>query len=170
MSGVRMEARVHIVTCARSASTNLTRCMERCKLEVDNIVLQPVAAARAVLTDDEKELGVCLIDIGAGTTDIAIFTNGFVSHTAVLPIAGDQVTNDIAVVQRISTQLAENIKINQGCCLTQLVRADEMIDIPTVSEQVKKLSRQSLAQIIESRYEELFTLVQQELQKVAMNI
>ena len=165
MSGVRMEARVHIVTCARSAVINLTRCIEKCKLEIDNIVLQPIAAARAVLTEDEKELGVCLIDIGAGTTDIAIFINGFVSHTAVLPIAGDQVTNDIAVVQRISTQLAENIKINNGCCLTQLVRADEMIDIPTVSDQVKRLSRQSLAQIIESRYEELFTLVQQELQK-----
>ncbi len=165
MAGVRMEARVHIITCAVSALTNLIRCIEKCKLAVDEVVLQPIAAARAVLTDDEKELGVCLIDIGAGTTDIAVFVNGFISHTASLPIAGDQITNDIAVVQRISTQLAEKIKIEHGCCLTQLVRADEMIDIPTVSEQSKRLSRQSLAQVIESRYEELFTLVQEELRK-----
>ena len=165
MAGVRLEARVHIVTCAESAAQNLIKCIAHCKLSVDEIVLQPIAAARAVLSEDEKELGVCLIDIGAGTTDIVVFINGFVSHTAVIPIAGDQVTNDIAVVQRISTQLAEKIKVEQGCCLTQLVRADEMVEVPTVGHHSKRLSRQALTQVIESRYEELFCLVQEELRR-----
>jgi cell division protein FtsA len=119
-----------------------------------------------VLTDDEKELGVCLVDIGGGTTDIAVFTDGSIHHTAVIPIAGDQVTNDIAVALRTPTQHAEDIKVRYACALTQLAHSDETIEVPSVGERPpRRLSRQTLAEVVEPRYEELFTLVQAELRR-----
>lgn len=166
MSGVRLEARVHIVTGAVSAAQNIIKCVRRCGLEVDDVILQQVASSRATLTEDEKELGVCLVDIGGGTTDIAVFTNGSISHTAVIPIAGDQVTNDIAVALRTPTQHAEVIKVKHACCLTQLASSSETIEVPSVGDRsARRLSRQTLAEVVEPRYEELFTLIQAELQR-----
>ncbi|MDQ2697003.1 MAG: cell division protein FtsA [Pseudomonadota bacterium] len=166
MSGVRLEAKVHMVTGAVSASQNIIKCVQRCGLEVDDVILQQIASSCAVLTDDEKELGVCLVDIGGGTTDMAVFTNGSICHTAVIPIAGDQVTNDIAVALRTPTQHAETIKVKYACCLTQLANADETIEVPSVGDRPpRRLSRQTLAEVVEPRYEELFNLVQAELQR-----
>jgi cell division protein FtsA len=166
MSGVRLEAKVHMVTGAVSAAQNIIKCVRRCGLEVDDVILEQLASSRAVLTEDEKELGVCLVDIGGGTTDIAIFTNGAVSHTSVIPIAGDQVTNDIAVALRTPTQHAEEIKVKHACCLTQLANADENIEVASVGDRAsRRLSRQTLVEVVEPRYEELFTLVQAELQR-----
>lgn len=166
MSGVRLEAKVHMVTGAVSAAQNIIKCVRRCGLEVDDVILEQLASSRAVLTEDEKELGVCLVDIGGGTTDIAIFTNGAVSHTSVIPIAGDQVTNDIAVALRTPTQHAEEIKVKHACCLTQLANPDENIEVAGVGDRAsRQLSRQTLVEVVEPRYEELFTLVQAELQR-----
>jgi len=125
MSGVRLEAKVHMVTGAVSAAQNIIKCVRRCSLEVDDIILEQLASSYAVLTEDEKELGVCLVDIGGGTTDMAVFTEGAIRHTAVIPIAGDQVTNDIAVALRTPTQHAEEIKIKYACALTQLASIDD---------------------------------------------
>ena len=166
MSGVRLEAKVHIVTGAESAAQNIVKCVQRCGLEVEDIVLEQLASSYAVLADDEKELGVCLIDIGGGTTDIAVFANGAIRHTAVIPIAGDQVTNDIAMALRTPTQHAEEIKIRYACALTQLAGADETIKVPSVGDRAPRdLSRQALAEVVEPRYDELFTLVQAELRR-----
>ena len=166
MSGVRLEAKVHIVTGAVSAAQNIIKCVRRCGLEVDDMILQQVASSQATLTEDEKELGVCLVDIGGGTTDIAVFTDGSISHTAVIPIAGDQVTNDIAVALRTPTQHAEVIKVKHACCLTQLANSNETIEVPSVGDRpARRLSRQTLAEVVEPRYEELFTLIQAELQR-----
>ncbi len=166
MSGVRLEAKVHLVTCAVNAAQNIEKCVKRCGLEVDDIILEQLASSHAVLTEDEKELGVCLVDIGGGTTDIAIFTGGSIRHTAVIPIAGDQVTNDIAMALRTPTQNAEEIKIKYACALTQLAGADETIKVPSVGDRPPRdLSRQALAEVVEPRYEELFTLVQSELRR-----
>lgn len=166
MSGVRLEAKVHLVTCAVNAYQNIEKCVKRCGLEVDEIILEQLASSYAVLTDDEKELGVCVVDIGGGTTDIAIFTGGSIRHTAVIPIAGDQVTNDIAMALRTPTQNAEEIKIKYACALTQLAGADETIKVPGVGDRPSRdLSRQSLAEVVEPRYEELFTLIQSELRR-----
>ena len=166
MSGVRLEAKVHMVTGAVSAAQNITKCVERCGLQVDDVILQQLASSRAVLTEDEKELGVCLVDIGGGTTDIAIFVDGAIAHSAVVPIAGDQVTNDIAVALRTPTQHAEEIKTKYACCLTTLANADETIEVPSVGERApRRLSRQTLAEVVEPRYDELFNLVQAELQR-----
>jgi cell division protein FtsA len=166
MSGVRLEARVHMVTGAVSAAQNIIKCVQRCGLEVDDVILQQLASGRAVLTEDEKQLGVCVVDIGGGTTDIAIFINSAINHTAVIPIAGDQVTNDIAVALRTPAQHAEDIKIKYACCLTQLASADETIEVPGVGERgSRRLSRQTLAEVVEPRYEELFNLIQVELQR-----
>jgi cell division protein FtsA len=166
MSGVRLEAKVHMVTGAVSAAQNIIKCVRRCGLEVDDIILEQLASSYAVLTDDEKELGVCLVDIGGGTTDIAVFTEGAIRHTAVIPIAGDQVTNDIAVALRTPTQHAEEIKIKYACALTQLASPDESIEVPSVGERpARRLARQTLAEVVEPRYEELFTLVQAELRR-----
>ncbi|WP_287604327.1 cell division protein FtsA [Thiothrix sp.] len=166
MSGVRLEARVHLVTAAHSAAQNLVKCVERCGLAVEDIILEQVASSYAVLEEDEKELGVCLVDIGGGTSDIAVFMNGSIHHTAVIPIAGDQVTNDIAVAVRTPTQHAEEIKIRYGRALRQLVDADELIEVPGVGErEPRSLSVQTLASVIEPRYEELFSLVLQELRR-----
>ena len=166
MSGVRLEAKVHMVTGAVSAAQNIVKCVRRCGLEVDDIILEQLASSQAVLTEDEKELGVCLVDIGGGTTDIAVFTDGAIRHTAVIPIAGDQVTNDIAVALRTPTQHAEEIKIKYACALTQLASADETIEVPSVGERpARRLARQTLAEVVEPRYEELFTLIQAELRR-----
>ncbi|MDZ7662319.1 cell division protein FtsA [Thiohalophilus sp.] len=166
MSGVRLEAKVHMVTGAVSAAQNIIKCVRRCGLEVDDIILEQLASSHSVLTEDEKELGVCLVDVGGGTTDIAVFTEGAIRHTAVIPIAGDQVTNDIAVALRTPTQHAEEIKIKYACALTQLASADETIEVPSVGERpVRRLARQTLAEVVEPRYEELFTLIQAELRR-----
>ena len=166
MSGVRLEAKVHLVTCATNASQNIEKCIRRCGLDVEDIILEQLASSYAVLTEDEKELGVCLVDIGGGTTDIAIFTEGSIRHTGVIPIAGDQVTNDIAMALRTPTQHAEEIKIKYACALTQLARADETIKVPSVGDRPPRdLSRQALAEVVEPRYDELFTLVQAELRR-----
>ncbi len=166
MSGVRLEAKVHMVTGAMSAAQNIERCVQRCGLETDDIILEQLASSYAVLTEDEKELGVCLVDIGGGTTDIAIFTDGAIRHTAVIPIAGDQVTNDIAMALRTPTQHAEDIKIRYACALTQLAKEDETIKVPSVGERPSRdLSRMALAEVVEPRYDELFTLIQAELRR-----
>jgi len=129
-------------------------------------VLEQLSSGNAVLSDDEKELGVCLVDMGGGTTDIAVFTEGSIRHTAVIPIAGDQVTNDIAVALRTPTQHAEEIKVKYACALTQLARSEETIEVPSIGDRPsRRLSRQTLAEVVEPRYEELFTLVQAELRR-----
>ena len=166
MSGVRLEAKVHLVTCAINAAQNIEKCIRRCNLEVDEIILEQLASSYSVLTEDEKELGVCLVDIGGGTSDIAIFTEGAIRHTGVIPIAGDQVTNDIAMALRTPTDNADEIKIKYACALTQLANDADSIKVPSVGDRPPhELSRQSLAEVVEPRYVELFTLVQQELQR-----
>ena len=166
MCGVRLEAKVHMVTGAVSAAQNIIKCVRRCGLEVDDIILEQLASSYSVLTDDEKDLGVCLVDIGGGTTDIAVFTEGSIRHTAVIPIAGDQVTNDVAVALRTPTQYAEEIKIKYACALTQLAASDQNIEVPSVGDRPpRRLARQTLAEVIEPRYEELLTLVQAELRR-----
>ena len=162
MSGMRLEVKVHIVTGAVSAAQNIVKCVRRCGLEVQDLILQPLASSLAVLTEDEKELGVVLVDIGGGTTDIAIFTGGAIRHTAVIPIAGDQITNDIAMALRTPTADAEDIKISHGAAKQVLANADDMIEVPGIGERgPRMLSRQALAAVIEPRVEELFSLVQQ---------
>ncbi len=166
MSGIRLEVRVHIVTGAVSAAQNIVKCVRRCGLEVMDLVLQPLASSYAVLTEDEKELGVCLVDIGGGTTDIAIFTQGAIRHTAVIPIAGDQITNDIAMALRTPTQDAEDLKVRYGVALQQLADNEDMFEVPGIGERApRKLSRQALADVIEPRVSELFELVQAELRR-----
>ncbi len=166
MSGVRLEAKVHLVTGAMSAAQNIIKCVRRCGLEVDDIILEQLASSAAVLTEDEKELGVCLVDIGGGTTDIAVFSDGAIRHTAVIPIAGDQVTNDIAVALRTPTQYADDLKIKYACALRQLAAEDETIEVPSVGDrEPRRLARQTLAEVVEPRYEELLSLVQAELRR-----
>ncbi|WP_439135634.1 cell division protein FtsA [Pseudomaricurvus sp.] len=166
MSGVRLEAKVHLVTCAVNAAQNIEKCIRRCGLEVEDIILEQLASSYSVLTDDEKELGVCMVDIGGGTTDIAIFTEGSIRHTGVIPIAGDQVTNDIAMALRTPTPHAEEIKIKYACALAKLTGPDETIKVPSVGDrEPRDLSRQALAEVVEPRYDELFTLVQAELRR-----
>ena len=166
MSGIRLEARVHIVTGAVSAAQNIVKCIRRCGLEVEDIILEQLASSAAVLTDDEKDLGVCLVDIGGGTTDIAVFTDGAIRHTAVIPIAGDQVTNDIAVALRTPTQFAEEIKVKHAYALTQLASLEDFIEVPSLGERpIRQISRLNLAEIVEPRYEELLMLVQAELRR-----
>ncbi len=166
MSGVRLEAKVHLVTCAANAAQNIKKCIRRCGLEVDDIILEQLASSYAVLTEDEKQLGVCLVDIGGGTTDIAVFTEGAIRHTGVIPIAGDQVTNDIAMALRTPTAHAEELKIKYACALAQLAGPEETIKVPSVGDRApRSLSRQALAEVVEPRYDELFTLVQSELRR-----
>ena len=166
MSGVRLEAKVHLVTCAVNAAQNIEKCIRKCGLEVEDIILEQLASGYAVLTEDEKELGVCIVDIGGGTSDIAVFTEGAIRHTAVIPIAGDQVTNDIAMALRTPTANAEEIKIKYACALASLAGENETIKVPSVGERKDRdLSRQALAEVVEPRYDELFTLVQAELRR-----
>ncbi len=164
MSGIRLEAKVHLVTGAVSAAQNVVKCIQRCGLDVEDVVLEQLASSYSVLTEDEKELGICLVDTGGGTTDIAVFRGGAIQHTAVIPIAGDQVTNDIAVSLRTPTQYAEEIKIKYACALSQLANSDETIEVPSVGDRPpRRLARQTLAEVVEPRYEELFSLVRDEL-------
>ena len=166
MSGVRLEAKVHLVTCATNAAQNIEKCIKRCGLETDEIILEQLASSYSVLTEDEKELGVCIVDIGGGTTDIAIFTEGAIRHTGVIPIAGDQVTNDIAMALRTPTDHAEELKIKYACALSQLASDDDMIKVPSVGERPpRELSRQALANVVEPRYDELFHLIQSEIRQ-----
>lgn len=166
MAGVRLEAKVHLVTGATSAAQNIVKAVKQCGLEVDDLILEQLASSYAVLTDDERELGVCLVDIGGGTTDIAVFTEGAIRFTANIPIAGDQVTNDIAVALRTPTQHAEKIKTDYACALSQLTHSEEIIEVPGVGKrEARQLSRHTLAEVVEPRYEELLTLVQAELRR-----
>ncbi|HXS74059.1 MAG TPA: cell division protein FtsA [Rhodanobacteraceae bacterium] len=166
MSGVRLEAGVHLVTGAASAVQNSTKCIQRCGLSVDELVPAALASAKAVLTDDERELGVCVVEMGAGTTDIAIYTQGAVRYTKSLPVGGDQVTSDIAYGVHTPTAHAEEIKIKYGCALAQLAHAEETIQVPSVGDRPpRRLARQALAQSIQARYEEIFEMVQDELRR-----
>jgi cell division protein FtsA len=161
-----LEVKVHIVTGAVSAAQNIVKCVRRCGLEVSDLILQPLASSRAVLSEDEKDLGVCLLDIGGGTTDIAVFTHGAIRHTAVVPIAGDQITNDIAMALRTPTADAEAIKIRHGVALRALADPNAMIEVPGIGERgSRSMSRQTLAEVIEPRVEELYSLVQQVLRE-----
>ena len=166
MAGVRLEVKVHIVTCALNVSQNIVKCVSRCDLNLDDIVLNALASSYAVLTDDEKELGVCLVDMGGGTIDVTVFTAGAIRHTAVIPVAGDQVTNDIAMALRTPTVHAEDVKVRYACALAQLTDLSESIKVPSVGDRpARDLSRQALADVVQPRYEELYTLVQTELRR-----
>jgi cell division protein FtsA len=162
MSGIRLEAKVHIVTGAQSAAENIVKCVRRCGLEVDQLMLNPLASSLAVLSQDEQELGVALVDIGAGTTDVAIFTGGAIRHTAVVPIAGDLITSDIAMALRTPTKDAEDIKVESGCAKQLLTDPETQVEVPSLGDRgPRMLSRQALAGVIEPRVEEIYTLVQQ---------
>ncbi len=169
MSGMKLEAKVHIVTGAVAAAQNIVKCIKRCGIEVSDLILQPLASSLAVLTEDEKELGVCLVDIGGGTTDIAVFKQGAIRHTAVVPIAGDQMTNDVAVAFRTPTQSAEDIKVKYGCALRQLADARETVEVPGVDgREPRQLSVQTLAEVLEPRVVELYEMVLNELRRSGM--
>src|SRR5277367_3144149 len=166
MSGIRLEVKVHIVTGAVSAAQNIIKCVRRCGLEVRDLILQPLASATAVLSNDERELGVCLVDIGGGTTDIAVFTQGAIRHTGVIPIAGDQITNDIAMALRTPTKDAEDIKQRHGCALRQIADPQHLVEVPGLGDRgPRQMSRQTLAEVIEPRVEELYSLVQADLRR-----
>ena len=166
MAGVRLESRVHIVTGAVSSAQNIVKCVRRCGLEVSDIILEQLASSHAVLTEDEKDLGVCVIDIGGGTTDIAIFWEGAIQYTAVLPIAGDQVTNDIAMALRTPTKSAESIKLTHACALPELANPNQMLEVASVNDRPgRKISAKALADVVSARYEELFSLVRNELRR-----
>ncbi len=162
MSGIRLEAKVHIVTGAQSAAENIIKCVRRCGLEVEQLMLNPLASSLSVLTEDERELGVALVDIGAGTTDLAIFTNGAIRHTSVIPIAGDLITSDIAMALRTPTKDAEEIKVESGYAKQLLADPQAQVEVPGLGDRgPRMLSRQALAGVIEPRVEEIFTLVHQ---------
>ncbi len=162
MSGIRLEAKVHIVTGAQSAAENIIKCVRRCGLEVEQLMLNPLASSLSVLTEDERELGVALVDIGAGTTDVAIFTNGAIRHTSVIPIAGDLITSDIAMALRTPTKDAEDIKVESGYAKQLLADPDSQVEVPGLGDRgPRMLSRQALAGVIEPRVEEIFSLVHQ---------
>ena len=166
MSGVRLEAKVHIVTGACSSAQNIIKCANKTGLNVADIVLQPLASAEAVLTDEEKELGVALIDIGGGTTDLALFSSGSVVHTAVIALGGNSLTSDIAIGLRTPAHEAERIKQRHGCCLTSMVDKDETIEVPSVGGRAPRvLSRQILCEILEPRVEEILQLVGREIER-----
>jgi len=166
MSGVRLEARVHLVNCAVNAAQNIEKCVRRCNLQVEALILEQLASSYSVLTEDERELGVCLVDIGGGTTDIAIFTEGAIRHTANIAVAGDHVTNDIAMALRTPKQHADEIKMKYACALTAFVGTEETIKVPSVGDRPpRSMSRQNLARVVEPRYEELFNLVLAEIKR-----
>ncbi len=166
MAGVRLEGHVHLVTCSVNALQNLEKCVRSCGIDIDDMILEQLAASHAVLTEDEKEHGVCLVDIGGGTTDIAVFSKGAIRHTAVIPIAGDQVTNDIAMALHTPTQDADEIKTKYACAVAQMVDPEQSINVPGMGDRpARKLSRQTLAEVVEPRYDELFSLVQTELER-----
>ncbi|MHB1199883.1 MAG: cell division protein FtsA [Polaromonas sp.] len=164
MSGIRLEAKVHIVTGAQSAAENIIKCVRRCGLEVDQLMLNPLASSLSVLTRDEQELGVALLDIGAGTTDVAIFTGGAIRHTVVIPIAGDLITSDIAMALRTPTKDAEDIKVESGYAKQLLADPDTQVEVPGLGDRgPRMLSKQALASVIEARVEEIFSLVQEKI-------
>ncbi len=164
MSGMRMEAKVHIVTCANDMAKNITKSVERCGLTVDKLVFSAIASADAVLTHDEKDLGVCLVDIGGGTTDIAVYTNGALRHCAVVPVAGNQVTSDIAKIFRTPLSHAEQIKVQYASAKSAMVSREDSIEVPSVGGRPSRtVSRHTLAEVVEPRYQELFELVRTEL-------
>lgn len=169
MSGVRMEAKVHIVTCANDMAKNIVKCVERCDLKADQLIFSALASSYAVLTDDEKELGICVVDIGAGTMDLAVFTGGALRHTAVIPVAGNQVTSDIAKIFRTPLSHAEDIKVQYACALRQLVSMEESIEVPSVGGRpARTMSRHTLSEVVEPRYQELFELIQEELKECGL--
>ena len=169
MMGVRLEAKVHIVTAAVTAAQNLVKCANRAGLDVDDIVLQPLASAQAVLTEEEKEIGVALVDFGGGTTDLALMSEGAIKHTAVLGLGGNNLTYDISVGLRTPMNDAEKIKVCYGTCLVSMVRRDEMIEVPSVGgRKPRQLSRHILAEILEPRIEEIFSLIDQEIQRTRL--
>ena len=166
MSGIRLEAKVHIVTGAQSAAENIIKCVHRCGLEVEHLMLNPMASNLAILTNDERELGVVLVDIGAGTTDVAVFTGGAIRHTAVIPIAGDLITSDIAMALRTPTKDAEEIKLESGFAKQLLADPESQVEVPGLGDRGPRLlSKQALAGVIEPRIEEIFTLVQQAIRE-----
>ena len=166
MSGVRLESHVHLVTCANNAIQNIEKCVKRCGITLDGFVLEHLASSYSVLSEDEKELGVCIVDIGGGTTDIAIFNSGSISFTGVIPIAGDQVTSDIAVALRTPTPQAEELKQKYGCAVAEFTTESETIEVAGVGGRApRELSRKALAEIVEPRYVELFELVKAEIQR-----
>ncbi len=169
MMGVRLEAKVHIVTGAVTAAQNLVKCANRAGLDVEDIVLQPLASSYAVITDEEREIGVALIDFGGGTTDLALLCEGSIKHTAVLGLGGNNLTYDISVGLRTPMNDAEKIKIRYGTCLVSMVRRDEMIEVPSVGDRrPRQLSRHILAEILEPRVEEIFSLIDQEIQRTRL--
>ena len=166
MAGVRLEGHIHLVTCSANAAQNLEKCVRSAGLAIDDIVLEQVASSHGVLTDDEKDLGVCLVDIGGGTTDIAVFVRGAIRHTAVIPIAGDQVTNDIAMALRTPTPAADEIKVRYACVVPQMVDPEQTISVAGMGDRpARTLARQTLSAVVEPRYEELFSIVQMELER-----
>lgn len=170
MSGVRMEARVHIITCANDMAKNIQKAVERCDLKVDSLIFSALASSYAVLTDDEKELGCALVDMGGGTIDISLFSGGVLRHTAVIPVAGNQVTNDIAKIFRTPLSHAEDIKVQYACALRQLVSHEDNIEVPSVGGRPSRtMSRHILAEVVEPRYQELFELVRDEIEKSGLD-
>lgn len=166
MSGVRLEANVHLISGAANAVMNIEKCIKRCGLGVDGVILSQLASSHSSLSDDEKDLGVCLVDIGAGTADMAVWLDGAIHHTSVVPVAGDQVTNDISMALRTPTQHAENIKVQYACALSSLAGSDQSIEVPSVGDrQSRSISRHALAEVVEARYEEIFSLVLDELRR-----
>ncbi len=164
MSGVRMEAAAHIITCAEDMAKNLVKCVESCDLRVDQTIFSALASSYAVLTDDERELGVCVIDIGGGTMDIVIYTDGAIRHTAVIPLAGNQITSDIAKIFRTPMSNAEDIKTKYSCALKDMVSMEESIEVPSVGGRpARVMSRHTLAEVIEPRYQELFELAYEQI-------
>ena len=169
MSGVRMEAKVHIVTCANDMAKNLVKCVERCNLTADQLIFSALASSYSILTDDEKELGICVVDMGAGTMDISVFTGGALRHTAVIPVAGNQVTSDIAKIFRTPLSHAEDIKVQYACALKHLVSMEESIDVPSVGGRpARTMSRHTLSEVVEPRYHELFELIQEEVREAGL--
>ncbi|WP_417553212.1 cell division protein FtsA [Marinomonas fungiae] len=166
MSGVRLEANVHLISGAANAVMNVEKCIRRCGLEVDGVILSQLASSQVCLSEDEKDLGVCLVDIGAGTSDIAVWLDGAMHHTAVVPVAGDQVTNDISMALRTPTLHAENIKIKYACAMSSLASADQRIEVPSVGDRKpRSISRHALAEVVEARYEEIYKMVLDELNR-----
>jgi cell division protein FtsA len=166
MSGVRLEANVHLISGAANAVMNIEKCIKRCGLGVDGVILSQLASSHSSLSDDEKDLGVCLVDIGAGTADMAVWIDGAIHHTSVVPVAGDQVTNDISMALRTPTQHAENIKVQYACAMSSLAGSDQSIEVPSVGDrQSRSISRHALAEVVEARYEEIFSLVLDELRR-----
>jgi cell division protein FtsA len=169
MSGVRMEAKVHIVTCANDMAKNLVKCVERCNLNADQLIFSALASSYSILTDDEKELGICVIDMGAGTMDISIFIGGALRHTAVIPVAGNQVTSDIAKIFRTPLSHAEDIKVQYACALRHLVSMEESIEVPSVGGRpARSMSRHTLSEVVEPRYQELFELIQEAVREAGL--